>query len=197
MGLAGRLVTIIVPKPTRAIFEPVSIMKPLKVSVQIDLLLSDVGHKDGRVLIRILSAFGGGTIPRDGQVLACGGDGHVRQVGGSRIAEGVDVAEVDALHVAIDGSDLSELLDQCVVAGHFAGSRGEQEGQLLFGELASDVQDFPEEAALGRLTSGLRVLDRLGKATHVGDAVPAGADDGSDFTFESSEDSLLNFTHDL
>jgi hypothetical protein len=35
----------------------------------------------------------------------------------------------------------------------------------------------------------------LGKATHVGDAVPAGTDDGSDFTFESSEDSLLNFTH--
>ena len=150
---------------------------------QIDLFLGDVGHE----------YFG--TVPRNGQVLTSSGDGDIRQVGDRSVAEGVDVAQIDALGVAIDGCESSKLLNECVLAGHAAERCREQEGQLLFGELASDVQDFPEEAALRHLTGGLRVLDGLGKATHVGDAVPAGTDDRANLTFESTQDSLLNFTH--
>ena len=164
---------------------------------QEDLLLGDVGHEYRRVFIGSFGTVGRVAIPRDGQVFACGGDADFRQLSRRGVAEGVDVAQVDALGVAIDGGDSGELLDKGVVAGHAAGSRREQEGQLFSGELANDVEDFPEEAALRGLASGLRVLYGLGEATHVGDAVPRGTNDGSDFTFESSEDSLFDFTHDL
>ena len=102
------------------------------------------------------------------------------------------------LHVSrvIDGEHSGELLNEGVAAGHAAGSRREQEVQLLVGELANDVQDFPEEAALRLLCGGVGITDTLRDATHVGDAVPAGTDDGTDFSFESTEDSLLDFTHD-
>ena len=164
---------------------------------QEDLLLGDVGHEYRRVFVGSFGTVDRVAIPRDGQVLACGGDADFRQLSRRGVAEGIDVAQVDALDVAIDGGDSGELLDKGVVAGHAAGSRREQEGQLLSGELANDVEDFPEEAALLGLGCGLRVLVGLGEATHVGDAVPRGTDDGSDFTFESTEDSLLDFTHDL
>ena len=163
---------------------------------QIDLLLGDVGHEDDGVLLAVLSTEGVGTVPRDGQVLACGGDGDLWQVVSRRVAEGVDVAQVDALGVAIDGGELRELLDKSVVAGHAADVFGEQEFHLFVRELAGDVQDFLEEAALGGLRCGLRVFVGLGEATHVADAVPRGTDDGADFTSESTEDSLLDFTHD-
>ena len=150
------------------------------------LLLGDVGNEYRRVFVGSFGTVGRVAIPRDGQVLACGGDADFRQLSRRGVAEGVDVAQVDALGVAIDGGDSGELLDKGVVAGHAVGSRREQEGQLLVGELASEIHDLSEEAALSLLASGLRVLDGLGKAAHVGDAVPRGTNDGSYFTFEST-----------
>ena len=110
---------------------------------------------------------------------------------------GTDGAQI-TLHVSrvIDGGELRELLDESVVAGHATDVFREQELDLFVGELADDVQDFPEEAALLGLRCGLRVLVRLGEATHVANAVPRGTDDGADFSTKSTEDSLLDFTHD-
>ena len=64
-----------------------------------------------------------------------------------------------------------------------------------FGEMAIEA-DHLEKAALRLLCGGVGVTDTLGDAAYVRDAVPRGTDDGSDFSFESSEDSLFDFTHD-
>ena len=127
-----------------------------------------------------------GTVPRNGQVLIGCYDGDIGQVGSGSIAERVDVAEVDTFCVAIDDFESGELLDQCIAAGHSAGRIREQEVQLLVRELTDDVQDFSEEATLDLLSSGFWVLDGLCDATHVGNAIPAGSNYGSNFSLESA-----------
>ena len=162
---------------------------------QEDSLLGGVCHEYRRV-------FGGGSgtgigvaIPRDGQVLASGGDSDGGQLSRGSVADGLDFGEVNGLGVAVDDLAFGELLKEHVAARHALGRCREEELQLLVGELANEVQELSEEAALRLLCGGVGVPDGLRDATHVGDAVPAGADDGANLTFESTQDSLLDFTH--
>ena len=163
---------------------------------QEDSLLCGVRHEYRRVFGGCSGTGIGVAIPRDGQVLTSGGDGDGGQLSRGSVADGLDFGEVDGLGVAIDDLAFGELLKEHVTARHALGRRREEELQLLVGELANEVQELSEEAALRLLCGGVGVPDGLRDATHVGNAVPAGTDDGADFTFESTQDSLLDFTHD-
>ena len=164
---------------------------------QIDLLLGDVGHEDGRILVSVFAAEIAGTIPRDGQVLASSGNGDIRHVRSSGIADAVEVGQVDVLCIVGDDGVGSELLSERVATGHVLRGVGEEESQLLVGELACQILNFLEEVALNHLCGGLGVPDALGLTSHVGDAVPRRTDDRPDFTFESAKDSLLDFSHNF
>lgn len=164
---------------------------------QIDLFLGDVGHEDGRILVSVLSTEVAGTIPRDGQVFASCGDGDIRQLCSGSVADAVEVGQVDMLCIVSDDGVGSELLSERVATGHVLRGVGEEESQLLIGELACQILNFLEEIALNHLCGGLGVSDALGLTSHVGDAVPRRTDDRPDFTFESAKDSLLDFSHNF
>ena len=88
---------------------------------QKDLFLGDVGHEYRRVFVGVGGADVACAVPRNGQVFASCRQQHVGQVSRRRIAEGVDVGEVDALGVVVDDGHGGDLLGEQVATGHALG----------------------------------------------------------------------------